>query len=209
MNIIEVVPISRGIGTDVLSYFTSKEVPVGAIVDIPLRSKTIQGLVMNVRSVEDVKSEIKNAPYALRKVEKLKVTEFLPRAFMKAAEETALYYAGSLPSVLDTLLPDYLLKNAPKLKTPVEPTPQPGGFEIMAVQGDDDERFGTWKSLIRQEFARKSSVLMVMPTIEDAIHAFSLIEKGIEGYAYLLHGSLPPKTLISTWNTIMTNEHPV
>ncbi|MEY2664337.1 MAG: primosomal protein [Candidatus Parcubacteria bacterium] len=219
MNIIEVIPISRGIGTDSLSYFTTKSVPQGALVDVPLRSKIVQGIVIGVRKVEDIKSEIKNAPYALRKVERLNAIELIPKAFMKTAEAAALYYATSLGSVLDALIPDYLLKNASKLEiapikketeTKTESPNTPSSIhEVYAVQGDDEERYSTWKSLIRQEFARKSSIILVTPTIEDAKRAFSLIEKGIEGYAFLLHGDLPKKNLISTWNTIVREPHPV
>ena len=59
MNIIEVIPISRGIGADTLSYFTSKEVSIGAIVDIQLRKKIVNGILISVKSAEKMISEIK------------------------------------------------------------------------------------------------------------------------------------------------------
>ncbi len=227
MYIIEVIPIAKSIGTDTLSYFTSKEIPQGAIVDIPLRKKIVQGIVVSVRSAEDIKSEIKNASFELKKLDKVKAKEFLSESFMNMAQEISDYYATSIGSVIKTLVPDYILKNVGKLKAPknnlseqqkidkINKTNETNKIEKKVLQekyimqGDDDERFGAWKSLVRQEFAKKKSVLFIFPTIEDTEHAFELLEKGVPGYVFILNGSLTPKKIIETWNTIATEPHPV
>lgn len=213
MTIIEVIPISRGIGTDTLSYFTSKDVPLGAIVDVPLRKKMVHGIVISVRKAEDMKSEIKNAGFALKKIEKIKSVSFFSKAFMEMVQEVAEYYATSVGAVIDTLVPEYILKNTSKLNKPeseeISKIENKSLKEKYAVQGDDEERYGTWKSLIRQEFAKKRSVLFITPTIEDAEHSFEMLEKGIEGYAFILNGSLTPKKIVETWNMIMKEDHPV
>ena len=36
-----------------------------------------------------------------------------------------------------------------------------------------------------------------------------LLEKGIEGYAFILHGSLTPKKIIETWNAAIKEDHPI
>src|SRR3989344_5193728 len=101
MFIIEVIPIARAVGSETLSYFTSQEVPLGAIVTVPLRKKSIQGIVIGIRGAADMKSEIKNASFALKKLEKIKSTEFFTSSFMEMARTAADYYASSLGSVLD------------------------------------------------------------------------------------------------------------
>lgn len=227
MYIIDVIPIAKGMGADTLSYFTSKEVTLGALVDVPLRSKTVEGIVVSVRRAEDAKADIKQAAFALRKIEKLSSSDFLSPEFMIAAGKAAEYYATSIGNVLDALIPDYVLKHAGKFKK--ETKIETGGTEaaekksatatsvpqliktaeIFAVQSDDDERYGIWKSLIRQEFARKGSIIIVTPSAEDAAEAYERIEKGIEGYAFLLHGGMTSKQIIATWNTIMAEKHPV
>ncbi|MEK7213774.1 MAG: primosomal protein N' [Patescibacteria group bacterium] len=213
MNIIEVIPISRGIGADTLSYFTSKEVSIGAIVDIPLRKKIVNGIVISVKSAEKMKSEIKSADFTLKKLEKIKSINFFQKVFMDTMQEIANYYATSIGAVIDSLVPEYILKNISKLKE--NSLGENGKHEIKTlkekyvVQGDDDERYGTWKSLIRQEFAKKRSVFFLVPTIEDAERAYSLLEKGVEGYAFMLHRSLLPKKIIEVWNKIMKEDHPV
>ena len=72
MYIIEVIPISRSIGSDSLSYFTTKLVSLGDIVDIPLRNKNVFGIVISVKKAEDIKGDIKKAGFQLKKIEKIK-----------------------------------------------------------------------------------------------------------------------------------------
>lgn len=226
MFIIEVIPIIKTIGADTLTYFTTKDVPLGAIVDVPIRLRTVQGIVISIRKAEDMKEEIKHASFALKKIDKIKSSTFFPEYFIQTTVEIAEYYATSSGSIMNTLVPKYILENIDKLKTKkddaVANAKVVSGIssitktkssahtdEKYAVQGDDDERYGTWKSLIRQEFAKKKSLMFVNPTIEDAIQCHSLLEKGISEYIYILHGSLTSKQIIATWNKILDEEHPV
>ncbi|HEY4504101.1 MAG TPA: hypothetical protein VJJ28_03285 [Candidatus Paceibacterota bacterium] len=227
MFIIEVIPIAKGIGVDTLSYFTSKEVHIGAIVNIPLRKKITQGIVVSIKLVEDLKSEIKNADFSLRKLDIVKSNSFFSKEFIDMVRQTSDYYATHMGSVLDSLVPDYILKNIGKLKFEKQGDSKESehkiesehktGFEDgvnrvvhekYAVQGDDEERYGTWKSLIRQEFAKKCSIFFLFPTTEEAEYAFSILEKGVEGYAFILHSSLQKK-FIDSWNDIIKEPHPV
>src|SRR5574343_1255298 len=213
MYIIEVIPIAKNIGTDTLSYFTSNEIPLGAIVNVPLRKKIVQGIVMSVRIASDIKSEIKSAQFALKKIDKVKSVEFFSKEFIDTASYLAQYYATSVGSIIDTLVPDYILKNIDKIKnTKPESSDNKNSntkSEKFVVQGDDEERYGEWKSLIRQEFAKKKSLLFIYPTIEDSERAYELLEKGVPGYVFILHGLLPVKKIVETWNHINEEKHPV
>ena len=177
MNIIEVIPISRGITTDTLSYFTSANISIGCIVEVPLRNKKIKGIICSIKSASEMKAEIKSADFQLRKIEKIKSKEFFSKEFMETIQATADYYATSMGAVLDVLVPEYILKNIEKLKVKSVDHNLASIKEKYTIQGDDDERYGTWKSLIRQEFAKKSSIFFLTPTIEDAEWAFELLEK--------------------------------
>lgn len=213
MFIIEVIPISKSVKVDTLSYFTLKELTIGSIVTVPLRSKNISAIVVSIRNAEEIKGEIKSASFALKKLDKVKSKEFLNSAFMNMVDDLARYNATSVGSVISTLVPDYLLKNINKLKIEEKVKRDNTRSNIVkekyAVQGDDEERYGEWKSLIRQEFAKKKSILFINPTIEDAQHSYDMLEKGIEGYAFILHGSLEPKVIVETWNRIVSEDHPV
>ena len=77
MHIITVIPIFKGISKDTLTYFTpadlsseasAKEgIAVGSLVSISVRSKTGFGLVIAVKPAGDMKMEIKNLAYNIKK----------------------------------------------------------------------------------------------------------------------------------------------
>lgn len=170
--------------------------------------KNSSAIVISVREAENMKSEIRGAAFTLKKIEKMKSKEFFSKAFIEMAEEVSKYYATSIGNIINSITPDYIIKNIDKLKKG-EDFEMRGTHEKYVSQGDNDERYGAWKSLIRQEFAKKKSVFLLVPTIEDANHIFNLIEKGIEGYAFILHGGLASKDIVASWNKIIKEEHPV
>ncbi|HTK33617.1 MAG TPA: hypothetical protein VL335_03710 [Candidatus Paceibacterota bacterium] len=212
MNLITVIPLTRQKVAPTLSYFTSSVVPVGAIVTVPLRSKTISAIVSDSRPVADVKADVKSAPFEIRKLGSVKAVAFFPPSFIEACRSLALHYATTTGSIIDAVIPDILMENAHKIAPPNSVLPTPVNAipnEVYAVQGDDADRFSTWRSLIRQEFARKKSVVFHTPTIEDAKNMFKLLEKGIEGYIFVLHNKLAKKDIIETWEAIAKTDHAV
>jgi primosomal protein N' len=217
MNLITVIPLTRQKVAPTLSYFTSSTVPVGAIVTVPLRSKTISAIVSDSRPVSDVKADVKSAPFEIRKLGAVKATAFFPPSFIEACRQLALHYATTTGAIVDALIPDVIMENVHKIAPP-------NGFslrapsssdasripnEVYAVQGDDTDRISTWRSMIRQEFARKKSIVFHTPTIEDAKNLFSLLEKGIEGYIFILHNKLAKKEIIDIWQLIAKTDHAV
>lgn len=216
MHIITVIPLTRSKVADELSYFTSSEVTIGSIVSVPLRSKNIHAIVTQVRPAENLKSEIKDASFQLKKLGKVKTTAFFPASFIEACKILAEYYATTIGSVIDTLISDVLMENASKIAMPVrqnqffnEIKTSTTIDETFAIQGDDEDRLGSWRSLIRQEFARKRSVAIYVPTVEDAEALTLSLTKGIEGYIFFLHSKLGKKAVIDTWKSIAETAHPV
>ena len=217
MNIITVIPLTRskvGGPAGTLSYFTASEVPVGAVVSVPLRSKSIHAVVTATRAAEDIKAEIRSAPYEIRKLNKVKANAFFPPAFIDACKSLADFYATTIGAVMNALVADTILEQANKISPPlplqasfIAGAPVPD--ETYAVQGDDGDRLSTWRSLIRQEFARKRSVAFYVPSIEDAKQLFASLEKGIEGYIFILHSGLTAKKLVAVWEAIYATDHPV
>ena len=222
MKVIHVIPISRGILLDRLSYFTAQEVSIGKTVLVPLRKKMIHALVVGVEHVSDIKSDLKSSTYALRKMEHVEINDFLSPEFINSTQQTADYFATSTGSVLNALIPKSLLinlnsiemseKDSTEKKNAVsERTPRATNTsaEQLVLQADDEERFVSYKSLIREEFAQHVSVFMCLPTIEDIKKAQQMLEKGIEQYTYVFHSGLTKKELVTRWNKLQTETHPV
>ncbi len=217
MNIITVIPLSRAKIANTLSYFTATDVQIGAIVDVPLRSKSIHAIVTEVRSVEDVKTEIRQAPFEIRKLGKVKATAFFPASFLDSCKLLADYYVTNPGTVIDSLITDILLTNAHKIPSPLitdnkkdnSQSSNKKSVETYAIQADVADRHSSWRSLIRQKFAKSKSLVFYVPTIEDAKNLFSSLEKGIDGYIFILHTTLTNKKILETWNKISETIHPV
>jgi hypothetical protein len=215
MNLITVIPLSRQKGLDKLTYFTCPGDPGRRHGDragaLQVASRIV---VTETRPALDLKAEIKAAPYEIRKLARVKSTAFFPAAFVDACKNLADWYAAPLGGVIDSLVAGALLENAGKIPPPLPAQSDlwnaagavgvSGGIgagasvrkkpdETYAVQGDDVDRMSTWRSLIRQEFARKRSVAFYVPSIDEAKAVWEALQKGIEGYIFMLNGSLPEK----------------
>lgn len=208
MRIVTVIPIARGISKDTLTYFTKKDVQLGSIVSIPLRSKTAYGLVTGSREATEIKSELKSLTYSIKKIDQIESHSFLSPDFVGAVSEIADYSASSIGAVLSVLIPKTVLEGNEELSFKRRDSPK-GSHETLLLQTDDEERYATYKSLIREEFARNRSVFFCLPTTEDLQSARPSLEKGIEKFTYILHGGLPKKEIISLWKKIILEEHPL
>lgn len=209
MKIVTVIPIKKGIGKETLSYFTSKDVGIGSIVEIPLRKKMAYGLVIEKKEAEELKTEIKSLPYSIRKIEDIKSFSFISQDFIESTKKIAEYNATSVGSVLSVLIPKTVLEECAQLIPEEKEKPKGIFHETVLLQSDNEERFSTYKSLIREEFAKNRSIFFCLPTTEDLLNAKESLEKGIESYTHILHSGLPKKELISTWKKIISEQHPV
>jgi primosomal protein N' (replication factor Y) (superfamily II helicase) len=208
MKLLSVIPISRGINRENLSYFTSSEVKIGSVVKVPLRKKTIPAIVVSIEDVADVKAEIKNASYETRKIEKIKSASLLLPEFMAAVAESALFFASTSGSVLHSVVPKIIIDEVTKIDIEVKNLKSVRVHEKLVIQSDDEERYATYKSLIREEFAKGYSVFFCLPTIQDIKKAHEKLSKGIEQYTFVLHSLLAQKEQIETWNKASNEEHP-
>ena len=214
MYVIDCIPIAKGITRETLSYFTSKETLPGGIVTVPVRNKKIKALVVSAVPVADYKAKIKSSDFAMRKVVDLKKEELLLSDFVATCKDTAHYFATTTGAVLNALLPKAILDSLPTAQTVLSISsathvPNPAHAEKYILQTEEEERFSHYRSMIREEFARKSSVLFILPTIEDTERISKLLEKGIEKYTFTVHGDVPKKEFLSRWNRIVSTEHSV
>ncbi len=209
MFILTVIPIGKGIPKDNLTYFTKSDAPTGSIVSIPLRNRTIYGLVVANRTAQEIKSELKSLTYSIRKIDNIETRSFLSNSFIEAAKKIADYNAGSVGSVLFSLIPNIILENSSDLSLTEKKSTTDNYHETCLLQSDDEERYATYKSLIREEFAKGRSVFFCLPTTEDLLNAKNTLEKGIEKYTFTLHSGLPKKDILKNWKDITLESHPV
>ena len=208
MKLLTVIPIVRGINKESLSYFTGSEIAVGSVVKVPIRKKIIPAIVVSAESVTDVKAEIKNASFETRKVEKIKSSALLSPEFMTAVTDSSLFFASTSGSILHSVIPKTIIEEAEKIKVNIRDLKGSRVHEKLIIQCDDEERYATYKSLIREEFAKGYSVYFCLPTIQDIKKAYEKLSKGIEQYTFVLHGLLGKNEQIELWNKAANEGHP-
>lgn len=211
MNIIEVIPISRGIGKESLSYFTAKSIPSGSIVEVPLRNKKVSAIVISQRKVEEMKSSIKTASFTYKKVGKIKSVPFFLPSLIELASAVATYHAGTTGATLHGMIPKPLLEFAQSKKARASTSEEKIGLVIekSVLQRPEQERIDGYKSLICEEFAKKSSVYLCLPTIEEAEKSYAFFKKGIENYTFLLHSNLKNTELQKNLFGALSEKHAV
>lgn len=209
MKLLEVIPIMKGISKETLTYFTSKDAPIGSIVRVPIRKKTISGIVLSLQEVVDVKSSIKDSDYQIKKVEKISPCDLVLPEFIEASKDMANYLASSTGSVINSIIPKSILLNADKLKFEIKKSEKVSRpHEKFVLQADDEERYANYRSLIREEFAKGFSIFFCLPTIQDIKKTYEILSKGIEQYAFVLHSGLSKKEVSETWIKILSEPHP-
>ncbi len=237
MFIITVIPITKGIFKDTLSYFSGQALEKGSLINVPMRNRNVPALVVECLDAEAMKSDIKSLTFTTKKIGKTTSQKILLPAFLHSAELTAEYYVSPRGAVLNRLIPTSVLSTlgetkktkTKKIKVEVENKTEDenknetinnekiseekkelrSAPEKNIIQMSDEDRLGTYKSLVRENFARKNSVMIVLPTTEETKQMHELLKKGIEHRIHILHSNLTTKVQGEQWNEIMESELPV
>lgn len=213
MKVIEVLPLSKGVFRESLSYFTADEsVKIGSIVSVPVRGKEINALVANIFDPTEAKADLKSSAFSLKKIGKLKSKDLLFPAFIKAAEDTARYFATSTGAILATFTSKIILDSPQPIVIAISSKENESGKrvrETLVFQAEDEERFSTYKSLVRERFARGLSVYLCVATNKEAGELSALFDRGIGEYSFLLHGGLPKLKIMKVWKNALLEKHPI
>ncbi|MEK7614647.1 MAG: hypothetical protein AAB428_03205 [Patescibacteria group bacterium] len=215
MKIVTVIPITKGVFKDTLTYWSGKDISPGAIVSVMVRSRKVNAVIVSVEEVSNAKASVKNAPFVLKKIGSVKPGVFLPE-FINAAKRSAEYFVAPVGSVIQSFVPKAVLDSP--LEIPVRKEKKHSAenasvpklkIEKLICQSEDEDRLAAYKSLVREEFARKASVFICFPTGEDVLMALSAFEKGIKEYTFALHGRLSKKALLGEWQRALKENHPI
>ncbi|MBI4120788.1 MAG: hypothetical protein HY457_00830 [Parcubacteria group bacterium] len=219
MRIVEVIPITRSVYKNSLTYYTTKRAEPGTLVSIPIRNQTIPAVVVSSTEAAETKGDLKSATYGLKKITHVGGHSLFLPSFLEAAKRGAIFFATTPGAIISAFVPKVALQNADAFgiaeiapentKKETGERVEPRKYEKLAFQAADDERFAAYKSLIRESFAKNQSVFFCLPTIEDIEGSRATLERGIEQYTFVLHGDLSKKETIARWQAAIAEKHPV
>jgi primosomal protein N' (replication factor Y) len=211
MRLLSVVPIAKGIFRENLSYFTSKDLGPGALVEVPVRKKIIPAIVISSQELKTAKTNLRQADFALKSIKTVKAEKFLLPNFMEACKEISDYFLAPIGSVIKDLVPGIILDNPTTLSAnhAESKTGASKFFETIAIQGNNEERAGYYKNIIREEFARGRSVFVCLPAVSDIENMAPGLQKGIEKYAVVMHSGMNNKKIKELWSFALKESHPL
>lgn len=229
MYILTVIPIDKGIKKEYLTYFSASQVDVGMIVSVPVRSRAIDALVIGIEPAENLKQELKDAKFQLKKINKVKGHAPFGDAFFEACTRLREYTLGSTGTIIDTLLPSVFMEKSiiesnkesisqskeTDTTNPVEAKPLDTSNlgeikqEKLIFQATYADRMGWYKTLIRESFSKKESVFICVPTRYDTEKFKNILSKGIEHYVFTFSHDLNKKTMLSNYKKCVDEDHPI
>ena len=222
MYITSIIPIGKTILKDALTYLSKDKFEPGSIVSVPLRAKKAFGIVLSSENAKNLKAEIKDLDFKIKKLDQ-KIEARIDPSFIEAAKKFANYSATFPGAVLGCFINENIINYLSLYKTKSKPArpalsqqAKAGGkdsktknlFEENVIQSPTEDRLNMEKSLVRESFAQKKSVMIILPTAFMSEKYFEEISKGIEEYSVLIHPSFSKKKLEKALEKIFSSPHP-
>lgn len=215
MKVLTVIPLSRGVFKEHLTYYSAKHIAPGTLINVPIRTRQAGALVVDSKDPNELKAELRALTYKIKKIEDQKGVQIFSEKFIASSIKIAEYFGTHTGQVIQSLIPKAVLDQylsgelkQPKQITKAQNTQNLKG-EIYAFQAEDDERIATYRSFIRESFARQSSVLFCLPTIKNIDHIYTSLEKGIDKYTFVLHSKLSKTEIVERWKAALNEKHPI
>lgn len=216
IKIATVVPVANGIFKENLSYFTAKEMEPGSLVFVPVRGRQVPSILISIQPINNLKFEIKNSNFELKKIEKGSSGKIFLPEFLDVCKETAERFAVTTGQVIKALSLSAILEGFEKRgKTQIkkdsgtEINKNGRRHEVQVLQEVPEERMAFYKRIVREEFAKKSSVFVCVPTLHDFDIISEQLKKGIENFAISLDPRLSHKKIFEGWQKAVNEPHPV
>ncbi|MEK7572640.1 MAG: hypothetical protein AAB493_02165 [Patescibacteria group bacterium] len=219
IKIVTVIPLKRGVFRENLTYFTTKEIENGNVVNVTVRDKKILGLVVSVEDATNIKSDIKSLQFNLKKIIDVKEQSIFLKEFIESVFLIGKYFVSKNNNSMISLIPailreeyDKISKFSTKDKSAVGEKNQiikNIKTEKLLFQAQFEDRITFYKTLIRGSFAQKKSIFIVLPMEKDIEEFSRLLEKGIENFVIFIHGGLSSKKQLKKIEQIITSAHPI
>ncbi len=219
MKAVHIFPIGAGPDKGPLSYFTLKDVSEGDTVEIKIRGRKVLGIVDKIESMTDdvagLKSSLKKSSFQLKKIEQVLGQTLHGGALYKTAKLLSRYYLSHPGLILSAIRPaifdDPILKDIKPTTLKIAATDQKIKSRLLPIliQTSKADRTIYFKKLIREYFAKKESVAIIFPTIQEAKNWRELLSKGITEHTILFIGEENKKAQKEMVKKAAESTHPL
>lgn len=212
MYIATVIPISKGIPFDTLTYFSADLLSMGTIVSVPFGKQKINAIIGDCQTLAEAKTAVKHASFSLKKIQSIVGHVPLLQAVVAGLQETSQRTLTPLGAIAAAVMPNSFFEyvSTEKLVTSLGQTNnEKRQFIQSSVVGTITERTDYYKRLIRTSFADKKSLLFVAPTIRNLEQWKKTLEKGIPKHVLILHSKVTKKELRSAFSLIKQSDRPL
>ena len=205
MYILEVIPLQKGIPRDTLSYYSMREIPLGSLVEIPLQSRTIQGIVIGVREARDMRASIRSGTFALKPVGSVIQEKGFPSKILQALWEISRDTLIPVGTLITQFFPEPVFDYFQNWNHIVREKP-----ELRLIELPTPERFDYYKILVREAFAKKMSIQFIAPTVVENVLLVNFLS-GIVGKEHIVEisGSMTPLKREKAYKQLIEHDHPV
>jgi primosomal protein N' len=212
MYIATVIPISKGIPFDTLTYYSAELLDAGTIVSVPFGKQKINAIVVECKSLAEAKTAIKQASFSLKKITATVGHVPLLGAVTEALQETAARTLTPLGAIAGSVMPASLFEYVSPEKVITlseEQVIDKKMYKEESVVGTLEERTDFYKRLIRTTFAEKKSILFIAPTIKNLEQWKTVLQKGIPKHVVGVHSKTTKKDLRSSFALIKQSDRPL
>lgn len=207
MYVIWVSPISSRVRVHTLTYYTAEEIPVGSIIDVPIRANQTPALVLHQESVADVKTFLRRAGFSARRITHTAPIALCSKDVLSACEYTARFHACSMGAVIRSCIPKAILDNPTPITRPTICLAKT--HEKRAIQMSYADRIEAYKTIIRETFALRQSVVLVTPTAHETQAMAAALRSGIHTKIQVLTTTDTPATQRENWHTASMQDGPL
>ncbi len=117
MKSISVIPITNAPLPETLSYFAREDLPIGALIQIPVGNKTMFGIVQSSDLLSKTKITIKKTDFAMKKLENPLILHDFGPAFLETLTQLSVQYLIPLHHTAHVLFPSSVLGHLTETKS--------------------------------------------------------------------------------------------
>lgn len=207
MFIIEVVPFLKGGKVESLTYYSSEPYEIGSVVTIPVRKKEARAMVVKQEPVSAAKTAVRAATFSLRKLPAQTKRTDLPPLLLETAKQLMKEVPASLSAILFALLPKEVREGQVELNTNLPCLGEQSQPKVSVLQADESERLRAYRSQVREAFAHRGSVLLVVPTAAHIDKVKDFLARGIDDRVITLTGNMSENRLKKAYHELADLSH--